>query len=446
MSKIVKTFAPRSVSNSLFFELQKKLQNAVNEFDASKESKIDSIFIAIFINTPLSLDKHTPSLEQNSIKLYSLPFNKPGISPKLANELEISQMVLRGKIDFILQKTNYKDSDEVNSVSIVLGYNKVEADFKKLILSKNANEDEVLPFRVSQPKYRLDSVILSDQQLNDIEQILVLLKNFDLIYLEWGFIEIDKNMRTILNFFGASGTGKTMTAHAIANELGKKIMSLNYSEIESKYVGDAPKNLMRAFDEAKVNDAVLFFDEADSFLGKRISNVSHSSDQAINSLRSQMLILLDDFEGLVIFATNMIENYDKAFNSRIMSHLHFELPDSEMRMKLIRQMIPPRMQYENDETFSDLQVSALSDIAEGFSGREIKNTILNSLTCALKDKRKFVTFQDFESSFINQKNVIEKINKSGKKVTISPELKKSIEDELKVAIKSDDIEETNKLK
>ena len=68
---------------------------------------------------------------------------------------------------------------------------------------------------------------------------------------------------------------------------------------------------------------MLFFDEADSFLGKRIQNVSSSSDQAINSLRSQMLILLEDFEGVVVFATNLADNYDKAFESRICKHISF---------------------------------------------------------------------------------------------------------------------------
>ncbi|MGC8140941.1 AAA family ATPase, partial [Salmonella enterica] len=82
----------------------------------------------------------------------------------------------------------------------------------------------------------------------------------------------------------------------------------------------APKNLQAAFDVAKNNDCVLFFDEADSFLGKRITNVVQGADQALNSLRSQMLILLEEFKGIVIFATNLVTNFDTAFESRILKH------------------------------------------------------------------------------------------------------------------------------
>lgn len=73
----------------------------------------------------------------------------------------------------------------------------------------------------------------------------------------------------------------------------------------------------------------MFFDEADSFLGKRIQNVNQSADQALNSLRSQMLILLEEHSGVVIFATNLVSNFDKAFQSRILKHIKFDLPNEE---------------------------------------------------------------------------------------------------------------------
>lgn len=80
----------------------------------------------------------------------------------------------------------------------------------------------------------------------------------------------------------------------------------------------------------------MFFDEADSFLGKRIEDVSHSADQALNSLRSTMLIQLEIFEGVVIFASNLRENYDKAFKSRFLYEIEFDLPDLDCRKQIIK--------------------------------------------------------------------------------------------------------------
>ena len=128
---------------------------------------------------------------------------------------------------------------------------------------------------------------------------------------------------------------------------------------------------------------VLFFDEADSFLGKRIQNVSNSSDQAINSLRSQMLILLENFEGVVIFATNLADNYDKAFESRILKHIHFDLPTLENREAIINITIPSKVPFSAEINKEEL-CKKLAEISDGFSGREIKNAVLESLTNAVQ--------------------------------------------------------------
>ena len=110
-------------------------------------------------------------------------------------------------------------------------------------------------------------------------------------------------------------------------------------------MGDSAKNLMNAFNTAKEHNCVLFFDEADSFLGKRIQNVTQGADQALNSLRSQMLILLEEFEGVVIFATNLVSNFDQAFESRILKHIKFALPNEEARAVIINKMIPEHLPF-----------------------------------------------------------------------------------------------------
>lgn len=233
-------------------------------------------------------------------------------------------------------------------------------------------QEETAPnFNAQKPKYVLERVILPPNVKDDILLSLTLIENQKRIYDDWGFSEVDAKPKLILNFYGQPGTGKTMVSHAIANDLGKNILCVNYAEVESKYVGDAPKNLFKAFETANREKAVLFFDEADSFLGKRIENVSNSSDQAINSLRSQMLILLEEFDGVVIFATNLVKNYDKAFESRILKHIHFELPNLENRHEIINITIPSKVPFSTEIIKQDL-CEELAQMSEGFSGREIK--------------------------------------------------------------------------
>lgn len=275
-----------------------------------------------------------------------------------------------------------------------------------------SKKDDLPYYAPIKPRYTFDQIILPDNIRQQIKEAVNIINYQDLIYNTWGFGEVDSIPKSILNFYGPPGTGKTMCAHAIANALGKKLLALNYSEIESKYVGDAPKNLQRAFEIATKEDCVLFFDEADSFLGKRIQNVSQGADQALNSLRSQMLILLEEHAGVVIFATNLVSNFDTAFESRILKHIKFELPNEEARIAIIKKMIPAKLPMPVPLT--DEQFHELSRITDGFSGREIKNAILDTLLAkATKDKENSIfTFDDFKTSFESKKKEMETLKKA----------------------------------
>lgn len=254
------------------------------------------------------------------------------------------------------------------------------------------------------PRFTLEKMVLSPEVEGELKDAISLVNLREKIYREWGFEEVDAVPRAILNFYGPPGTGKTMAAHALAAAFGRTILALNYADIESKFVGDAPKNLVAAFKIAKEHDALLFFDEADSFLGKRISNITHSTDQAVNSLRSQLLMLLEEFEGVVVFATNLMENYDKAFNSRILKHIHFELPTFELRRQLIRKMIPARMPLAAGD-FGEEQIAELAQASEGFSGREIKNAMLSGIVRSARERDAF-SFEDAKAAFAETKKTV----------------------------------------
>ena len=234
------------------------------------------------------------------------------------------------------------------------------------------------PFKAIRPKYKLDDLILPVEKKDRIKYAISLIDNIPLVYNKWNFSTIDPFPRAILNFHGEPGTGKTMCAHAIASHLGKDLLALNYAEIESKYIGDAPKKLESAFAFARQHNVIMFFDEADSFLGKRVEDVRHSADQALNSLRSTMLIQLEMYEGVVIFATNLRENYDKAFKSRFLYEIQFELPNYECRRQILESYISKLAPLKN-ANYSSEQLDTLYRETEGLSGRDIKSFILDSL-------------------------------------------------------------------
>lgn len=297
---------------------------------------------------------------------------------------------------------------------------------------KECQDDGLPTFLPQTPRYSFNQIILPEETKTRIMNDMNAIKCQDLIYNQWGFSEVDSKPKSILNFFGPPGTGKTMCAHAIAKMLGKPLLALNYSEIESKYVGDAAKNLKKAFDTAAELGAVMFFDEADSFLGKRIENVSHGSDQALNSLRSQMLILLEEFEGVVLFATNLVTNFDKAFESRILDHIKLDLPNREARAEIIDKMLPSKLPVEHRFTKDELLEA--SDLIEGFAGREIKNAILTMLldkAGAGLDNPIF-TFDDLKVALTAKKEQMEKLKAEEterRKAKITKRLQERIEED-----------------
>ena len=175
---------------------------------------------------------------------------------------------------------------------------------------------------------------------------------------------------------------------------------------------------------------MLFFDEADSFLGKRITDVHNSSDQAINSLRSQMLILLEDFDGVVIFATNLAKNYDKAFDSRILKHIYFELPNRENREQIISLMIPSKVPLAEGVDRKAL-CAQLAEISEGFSGREIKNAVLESLSLAVRKGEETIGTDAFVHGFELIKEKLQKLAEEKGKKALPPEVKQKIEERIR---------------
>lgn len=247
------------------------------------------------------------------------------------------------------------------------------------------------------PLYTFDRVILQKEIKDKIEEAIGILECENKVFNEWGLYEIQPHPSTSLSFFGPSGTGKTMAAEAVAEKLGKKILKVSYADVESKYHGEGPKMVKAIFLAAKNADAVLFFDEADSLLSKRLTNVSQGSEQAINSMRSQLLICLEEFRGIVIFATNLVINYDQAFLTRLIS-VEFKKPNKETRENIWNIHIRPaddgKEHKLNIPLATDVDTSFLAENYK-FVGREIRNAVVSACVSVALSNKSEVSQDDF---------------------------------------------------
>ena len=201
---------------------------------------------------------------------------------------------------------------------------------------KNETEEKASDtFAPEEPKYTFDDMILPPRVREQILNAADYAQNSKIVFEQWGLEKTHKYSKRIgINLYGEPGTGKTMAAHAIAKHLGRKIIIVNYADVESKYVGETPKNIRKVFEAGKETGSIIFFDEADAILSRRVTNMTSATDVSVNQTRSVMLMAMNEYQDFIIFATNFISNFDPAFMRRISMHVKFELPDEDCRQKL----------------------------------------------------------------------------------------------------------------
>jgi SpoVK/Ycf46/Vps4 family AAA+-type ATPase len=255
-------------------------------------------------------------------------------------------------------------------------------------------EDRGALFQIEIPKRQFKDLILPEETMAQLRSLLTKIRYQQVLYDDFGLRAVDPDGgRTALNLYGPPGTGKSFAAEAIAHELGMGLIRVNYAEVESKYVGETAKNIKAAFQKARETGAVLFFDEADSILGRRLTQVRQSTDHAVNISRSVMLLELDRFSGVTIFATNLASNYDSAFVRRILGHVAMPLPDAAQREQLWQQLIPEKMPVKLDTG----EREELIQESIGLSGGEMLNVLINAAAFALdrEGPQCIITLADF---------------------------------------------------
>lgn len=230
-----------------------------------------------------------------------------------------------------------------------------------------------------EPRYDWDDLVLPENNLSQLKEICCQVKHRYRVFGEWGFgqkLSHGKGLSVL--FSGPSGTGKTMGAEVIAHELRLDLYKIDLSGVVSKYIGETEKNLAKVFQEAETSNAVLFFDEADALFGKR-TEVSDAHDRYANIETSYLLQKMEEYEGVVILATNLRDNMDEAFTRRIRFIVEFPFPDEASRSRIWRKHFPKETPVSDRIDYDFL--------AKRFqiAGGNIKNIVLNAAFLAAEN-------------------------------------------------------------
>lgn len=248
------------------------------------------------------------------------------------------------------------------------------------------------------PERTFADVILPPQTRRTLDEALAQVRNHNLIFGRWGLGERHATgLGLAFNFAGPPGTGKTICAEAIAHALGMKLLVVNYAEAESMWVGETPKNIAGAFRAAVEQNAVLFFDEADSIAARRSSASGVPYEREANLTVNVLLRELEAFNGIVIFATNLAANFDPAFERRIRTHVRFDMPGVEEREQIWRVQIHPK----KTPLAPDVNFRGLAE-RYAVSGGDIKNAVLKAASAAAaesgSDVAKYIHQRHFEQA------------------------------------------------
>ncbi len=329
-------------------------------------------------------------------------------------------LISNDEIERIKNRSLLDDNSKLLSEGI-LDYDELFGAFGGYTKIYFINEDILNGLIHPRKKHKLEHMIKDtifdlvepDMTLNDIvlpkktkEMMKVILKQADKrvrnLLKRWN-IKAGDDIEAKIIFYGYPGTGKTITAYSIANELNKPILSLDSSKILSMYVGESEKNVRRMFDEYyEIADKlktkpVLLLNEADQFLSTRTTASFSSADKMHNQMQNIFLEQLEKFDGLLIATTNLLETLDTAFSRRFDYKVKFEKPSYKDRIKLWKMKLPKNADFEEDFEIIKL---AKYELTPAQIELVIKNT---ALKVALRKKPIF-KLKDFIEEIEIEKN------------------------------------------
>jgi SpoVK/Ycf46/Vps4 family AAA+-type ATPase len=239
-----------------------------------------------------------------------------------------------------------------------------------------------------------DDLVLHPATLRQIHEIEHWISHHETLLHDWGMKKTLKPGYRAL-FYGPPGTGKTLTATLLGKHTGKDVFRLDLSRVVSKYIGETEKNLSRLFEKAENKNWILFFDEADALFSKR-TDVRDAHDKYANQEVSYLLQRIENYNGVVILATNQRAHIDEAFVRRFQAIIHFPMPRPEERCRIWRQAFPEQIAVASDIDWR--QIAARYEL----TGAGIMNVTHYCAVEALADRSCAVTSQQLEAAILRE--------------------------------------------
>lgn len=288
----------------------------------------------------------------------------------LADKFKFTEGQIRAAVATARNRTLFHPEDIVTDEDLLTGCRQ-----------QNNQRLSELSLKIS-TKLSWQDIVLPVDQLAQLREICGHLKYRYIVYGEWGFgkkISSGKGLNVL--FSGHSGTGKTMAAEILANQLKLELYKIDLSQVVSKYIGETEKNLSRIFKEAETSNAILFFDEADALFGKR-SEVKDAHDRYANIETGYLLQKMEEHEGVTILATNLRQNMDEAFVRRMQFIVDFPFPDKLHRCRIWKVHFPKEAPCSDDIDFEFLGRQFR------LSGGNIRNIVINSSFLAAANRER----------------------------------------------------------
>ncbi|HDZ5269025.1 TPA: ATP-binding protein [Campylobacter jejuni] len=271
---------------------------------------------------------------------------------------------------------------------------------KKIKIESVLKDQDI--FELIEPSTDINDIIMPENTKELLENIL---KQQDKKVLErlhsWG-IKSNKNIEAKIIFYGPAGTGKTMSALAMAKSMKKSVLSFDCSKILSKWVGESEQNVRKIFDTYKnivqtcKQSPILLLNEADQFLSTRVDG-SSGSDKMHNQMQNIFLEQIERFSGVIIATTNFLESLDSAFSRRFDYKIEFKKPDFKDRLKIWEKFLPKKALFEKD-----FNINILSNYE--LSGAQILMVVKNTALKVAVSKDGVFKMQDFIESIQKELN------------------------------------------
>ena len=187
-----------------------------------------------------------------------------------------------------------------------------------------------------------DDLVLPADRVQQLRSVAARVGNRAIVQRDWGFADKQTRGRGVAVLFsGPPGTGKTMAAEIMAKKLSLDLFQIDLSTVMSKYIGETEKQIATIFAEAEQGQCVLFFDECDAIFGKR-TEMTDAHARYANTETNYLLQRMEQYDGIVLLATNFQKNIDEAFLRRLHDSVDFPFPDEAARSEIWRRQFPAR--------------------------------------------------------------------------------------------------------